>query len=154
MKEIKAPNKIPARDQNSEHSKYLFLAGSIELGAAECWQDAVIKKLEHTEWIILNPRREYWDHSWEQTKENPKFREQVEWELNGQEMADKILMYFDPATKSPISLLELGLFESTHKMIVVFPEGYGRNGNVDIVCERYGVLQSKTIEEAIGMLNL
>jgi len=48
-------------------------------------------------------------------------------------------MYFDPNTKSPISLLELGLHANSGKMIVCCPKGFWRKGNVDIVCERYDV---------------
>lgn len=73
----------------------------------------------------------------EQSESNKVFRGQVEWELDAQERADFVMLYFDPATKSPISLLELGLFH--HKMLVCCPNGFWRKGNVDIVCQRYGV---------------
>lgn len=149
MIEIKAPDIIPVRTQGS---KYLFLAGSIEMDKADNWQNLAVEILSDTDWIILNPRRMSWDSSWEQSKDNPQFREQVEWELHAQEIADKILMYLDPETKSPISLMELGLFEETHKMIVVCPDGFWRKGNVDIVCERYGVPQEATLEGAIAKL--
>ena len=119
---------------------------------ADNWQKLAVEMLKDTDWIILNPRRLNWDATWKQTKDDPQFRQQVEWELNAQEIADKILMYLDPETNSPISLMELGIFEGTHKMIVVCPEGFWRKGNVDIVCERYGVPQAKNLEEAISML--
>jgi hypothetical protein len=48
-------------------------------------------------------------------------------------------MYFDPNTKSPISLLELGLFAQSKKLIVCCPRGFWRKGNVDITCDRYGI---------------
>jgi hypothetical protein len=48
-------------------------------------------------------------------------------------------MNFLPDTKSPISLLELGLYASSGKMLVCCPEGFWRKGNVDIVCEKYNV---------------
>ncbi len=147
MKEIKAPNKIP-------QGRSIFLAGSIEMGAAENWQDRVARELASTDWILLNPRRDDWDSSWKQSIENKQFREQVEWELNAMEHANHILMYFDPATKSPISLLELGLW--THpsetkasKLIVVCPEGFWRKGNVDVVCSRYRVPQFLSLDSAI-----
>lgn len=146
MKEIKAPGTFPA------HGPFIFLAGSIEMGTAENWQEKVKQGLGYKNVVLLNPRRDDWDSSWVQSKENPKFREQVEWELRAQEIADCILMYFDPRTKSPISLLELGLFARSNKMIVVCPEGFWRKGNVDVVCERYGVLQFETLEEAIEHL--
>lgn len=143
-KEIKAPNKI----SNAGHT--IFLAGSIEMGKAENWQDKVVRLLKDEENVIIfNPRRDDWDSSWEQSIHHKQFREQVEWELKALEHADKILMYFDPKTKSPISLLELGLYARTGKLIVVCPEGFWRKGNVDIVCEKYGIEQVETIEEAI-----
>jgi hypothetical protein len=46
-------------------------------------------------------------------------------------------MYFSPETKSPISLLELGLYANSGKLVVYCPEGFWRKGNVDIVCEKY-----------------
>ena len=146
MQVIKAPDPVIS---TNPLAKILFLAGSIEMGQASNWQDEVEKLLANTGWVILNPRRDDWDSSWIQSKDNPKFREQVEWELNGLEAAQKVLMYFDPATKSPVSLFELGLFaQAPHKMIVVCPEGFWRKGNVDIVCERYGIRQFSNLEEA------
>lgn len=59
MKEIKAPNKI------SDAGHTIFLAGSIEMGKAENWQDKVVRLLKDKEVIIFNPRRDDWDSSWE-----------------------------------------------------------------------------------------
>jgi hypothetical protein len=53
--------------------------------------------------------------------------------------SDIIVMYFDPNTKSPISLLELGLHANEQKLIVCCPDGYWRQGNVRVVCERYNI---------------
>ena len=58
-------------------------------------------------------------------------------------------MWFDPKTKSPISLLELGLFADKYKLIVYCPEGFWRKGNVDIVCKRYNVTQVNSLDELI-----
>lgn len=145
MNEIKAPTLIT----NFADYQNIFLAGSIEMGKAENWQDKIKELLKNKRIQLLNPRRDDWDSSWVQSKDNPQFREQVEWELEAQEKVDIIIMYFDPQTKSPISLLELGLFAKSGKMIVVCPEGFWRKGNVDIVCERYGVKQVKSLEEAV-----
>ena len=59
-------------------------------------------------------------------------------------------MNFDPSSKSPITLLELGLFAKSSKIIVCCPEGFWRKGNVDIVCERYGVKTVNTINELVS----
>lgn len=145
--------KAPEAYDQSKYKEVLFLAGSIEEGKATPWQTKIEEALKGREGLlILNPRREDWDDSWEQKIENDKFREQVEWELQGQEEATMIVMYFDPATKSPITLLELGLFCDKEQLIVCCPEGFYRKGNVDIVCKRYGITQVGTLEELIAVL--
>lgn len=130
----------------------IFLGGSIEMGKAENWQERVVRELSDKRIQFLNPRRDDWDSSWEQTIENEQFKEQVTWELTSLEIADYIIMYFDPNTKSPISLLELGLYAGCdpEKLVVLCPEGFWRKGNVDIVCERYGVMQVKDFDELIA----
>ena len=145
MRVIKAPNKIKHRIGE----ELIFLAGSIEMASAENWQARITKGLSGNV-VILNPRRDDWDSSWEQSMDNPQFREQVEWELEAMEKAHIILMYFDPNTKSPISLLELGLFARERKLVVCCPEGFWRKGNVDIVCQRYGVEQVSSLDALVN----
>lgn len=149
MKEIKAPHKI-VKDGNLN----IFLAGSIEMDKAENWQNKVIECFYNHEVTFFNPRRTSWDPTWKQEINNPKFKEQVEWELDALEQADMIIMYFDPATKSPISLLELGLFASSKKLIVCCPQGFWRKGNVDIVCERHMIEQAENFEILINQIKL
>ncbi len=117
----------------------VFLAGSIEMGAAAQWQRQVTEALDDLPITILNPRRDEWDASWVQSIANPQFREQVEWELEAQERASLIGMYFATATKAPVTLLELGLFARSGKLIVCCPDGFWRKGNVEVVCARYSV---------------
>jgi len=116
----------------------VFLAGSIEMGAAEPWQARVENALSPLGGTLLNPRRDDWDASWVQSIANPPFREQVEWELSGLRSADIVGIYFDPATKSPITLLELGLMATrAGTVLVCCPNGFWRRGNVEIVCATY-----------------
>lgn len=119
----------------------VFLAGSIEMGTAVDWQTRLTNDLRSTPYDIhiLNPRRDDWDSSWVQSIENNQFRTQVEWELNCLEKSNIIAMYFDENTKSPISLLELGLHVHDNKLIVYCPEKFYRKGNVDIVCKRFNI---------------
>jgi len=130
----------------------VFLAGSIEMGRAELWQDAVAAALRDELLIILNPRRDDWDASWEQSSANPQFVAQVTWELDAQERADLIAIYFAPETYAPITLLELGLFAASGKLLVCCPPGYWRKGNVDVVCARYGIPQLPTLTELCGAI--
>lgn len=146
MRVIEAPNEITGR------GPMLFLAGSIEMGTTVDWQAAVITLLSGSAITVLNPRRRDWDATWEQSIHNQQLYEQVTWELEAMERADAILMYFAPGTKSPISLLELGLFARSGKLTVVCPDGFWRKGNVDIVCDRYRVEQVISVERFLQRL--
>ena len=128
----------------------VFLAGSIALGSAGPWQAFLEEQFAGMDILILNPRRDNWDSSWIQSKATPQFREQVEWELNALEQANVIAMYFEPNTQSPVSLLELGLFARSGKIVVCCPDGFWRKGNVDIVCERYGVKQVDSLKDLLN----
>lgn len=149
MKLIKPPTPLP---RHFKDKPSFFLAGSIEMGTAGNWQQQVVCSLKDYDCIILNPRRDDWDATWVQSKDNPQFHEQVTWELQGQERAHHILMYFDPATKAPITLLEfgLGIMGAGGELVVACPEGFYRKGNVDIVCERYDVPMVDGVGGLIG----
>jgi len=142
--------KPPAPLDVAPGERSVFLAGSIEMGQAEDWQSAVAQGLGDLPAVILNPRRDAWDASWAQTIHNPQFRGQVEWELAGQEAATCIAMYFAPSTKAPITLLELGLFARSGKVVVCCPDGFWRKGNVEVVCERYNVPLVGSLAELIA----
>jgi hypothetical protein len=133
--EIKPPSRVFDRPKNT----FVFLGGSIEQGLAEDWQTKLINSFGMCSITFINPRRDEWDASWEQTINSPNFYEQVSWELDMLDKADIIVMNFDPTTKSPISLLELGLYASSGKLVVCCPDGFWRKGNVDIVCQRYNI---------------
>ena len=129
------PEMVPHTDKTK-----VFLAGTIDMGVSEDWQTKTIGIFANKSVVFLNPRRANWDTSWKQDIDSPKFRGQVEWELDQQDEADIILMFFAPESKSPITLLELGLaVQYPEKVIVACPEGYWRRGNVEIVCERYNI---------------
>ena len=146
---IKPPETLPQKFEKFT----IFLAGSIEQGLAKDWQSELFDALKEQAVTLLNPRRDSWDASWKQDIDEPQFRFQVLWELEGQERADLIVMYFQPETKSPVTLLELGLFAQSGKLIVCCPEGYWRKGNVDVVCRRYNVKQVETLKDLISTIN-
>ena len=144
--------KPPAPLSKAPSTRIVFLAGSIEMGSAAPWQAKIEEALAALAVTIWNPRREAWDSTWEQSCENPVFFEQVSWELEAQERADIIAMYFAPETRAPITLLELGLFARSGKLIVCCPEGFWRKGNVDIVCKRYDIPQVTTLSDLAAYL--
>lgn len=133
---IETGNKVRLNQNNGIN---VFLAGSIEMGVAEDWQHRFANHFKEMNITFLNPRRDEWDNSWQQSIDNKTFRDQVEWELNGLMDADFVVMYFDPKTKSPISLLELGIMSQTNKIIVCCPDEFYRRANVEIVCNKFAV---------------
>ena len=125
------------------------------MDTASHWQDEVIRNLRHYSGTLLNPRRKEWDTSWIQTIENPHFREQVNWELSGIEMSDQVVFYFDPATKSPITLLELGLaFGLGKRMHIACPDGFWKKGNVDIIASGYSLFVHTSLAALISALHV
>ena len=139
MKIFKAPN----RNIKDLPPIKVFLAGSISgkdgLGSmAEDWQTRVTKELSEYDIEIYNPRRDDWDSSWKQDPtEGTEFHEQVTWELEHIEEADLVLFYFDPNTKSPITLMELGLCLGSEKenVFIYCPQEFFRYGNVVVTTE-------------------
>jgi hypothetical protein len=119
---------------------HVFLAGSIEMGQAADWQQSLINSLSDLsdDLILMNPRRKDWDSSWIQSIDNINFKQQVDWELSHLESADLAVFYFDPKTKAPITLMELGLCcgRGEPQSVVCCPEGYWRRGNVEILCNK------------------
>ena len=133
MRVIKPPAPIDARADEC----VLFEAGSIEMGKATDWQASLAEALAAREGVILNPRREQWDSSWRQSIEDERFREQVTWELDGLERANVVAVWFAPDTKSPVTLLELGLHVRSGRLVVGCPDGFWRKGNIEVVCKRF-----------------
>jgi hypothetical protein len=141
--------KPDSKEQTPKYSTTVFLAGSIEQGKCEDWQSRIEHKLASYEVTIFNPRRDSWDASLGQRMSNPVFRQQVNWEMDRLDEAKLILMYFSPETKSPISLLELGLHAKDEKLIVICPDGFWRKGNVEIVCYREGIPLFNELSDAL-----
>jgi hypothetical protein len=147
--EVKAPGKY-------ELTKYsIFLAGAIDQGQAVDWQKRVADSLRDLDILVLNPRRDDWDASWEQSADNPEFRQQVEWELKAQEDADMVIFVFTKDSKAPITFLEFGLFapRENHDAMVCAEEGFYRQANLDIACERYDIPIYHNLDEMIADLH-
>ena len=117
----------------------IFLAGTIDNGDSTDWQQELIDTISSTSLkrpvSIYNPRRERWPSS----DDHREIGRQIEWELHHLEKADKIIMNILADSKSPISLMELGLFARGGRLAVFCPKTFYRYDNVLAVCKRYGV---------------
>lgn len=156
MVEIKAPNTFKVKMAHWT----VFLAGSIEMGTAVEWQEDLVNQFQtfDNNLVFFNPRRNDWDSSWVQSKDNPQFAEQVNWEIEHISTADVIFFYFSGDTKSPITLMELGIIAGMHmryassEVIVVCEPNFWRKGNVDILCDKIDVTVHENLEDGITEL--
>ncbi len=128
------------------HPKSIFLAGTT---VKTDWRASLKATLAHLPVTILDPFRSDWDGSWKEDISFKPFREQVEWELDMQDKADLIVVYFHPETMAPVSLLELGLCTRSGKAIVACPAGYWKRGNVQVVCRRFDIPLVESYEQLV-----
>ena len=140
---LKAPHRREIRGTK------VFLAGSLETGETGDWQARVTSRLSNLPISILNPRGDNLDPGWEQVATDEQISEQVKWELDYIARADVIAMYFDPGTKASTALLEFGMCAGGRKMIVGCPQNFYRRGNVEIVCERKGIIIVDSFNEFV-----
>lgn len=76
------------------------------MGNSSDWQSKVAERFEAVggKWLLFNPRQKHWDAS-----KTGEIDYQVNWELEHLEASDLIIMNILETSKSPISLLEMGL---------------------------------------------
>ena len=72
--------------------------------------------------------------------------------MDALDVSDYIIMYFDPNTKSKISLIEFGLYANSGKLMICCPDGFWAKGNIDIYCKRYGIAQYNSLDEIINSI--
>lgn len=138
---------VPRRKIRKSEMDCIFLAGSIENGKAENWQEKAVDYLYHYRCIVCNPRRDDWNPN----ATEKDIAKQIRWEQECLSVSEIILFYFDPNTISPITLLELGMAIGQNKEIVVVctPE-YFRYTNVVTTLKFHGYDEPlSTLEEGL-----
>ena len=135
---IITPEETISNLPNKPNSKSVFLAGTIDNGDSLNWKNKTIIELMNlgiNDIEIYNPRREHWNP-------NPSKEEmecQIKWEQEYLDKADFIAMVLLDDSKSPISLLELGLYAKSNKLIVFCTPDFYRWDNVRLTCEKYNI---------------
>lgn len=120
----------------------VFLAGTIDNGDSTNWQREVINLLKQevsktsADIGVYNPRRDTWDPA----ADHDEVMKQIDWEQRTLEKANHIVMVFLDNSKSPISLLELGMYCKSKKITVFCTEKFYRYDNVLDTCKRYGIV--------------
>ena len=129
---VEAPNKVTSEDFLS---KKVFLAGTIENGESIDWQDEISKYCDEIGYTVFNPRRK----NWLKNASKKEIDEQISWEIKHMEISDIIIMNILGDSKSPISLLELGLHARGNKLFVFCPKSFYRYDNIEVTCKLYNV---------------
>ena len=121
MRYVECPE-IYEKDEESS----IYLAG----GITNCpdWQQEILKLVENSNYIILNPRRKNFPKD-----DTNAAIDQIFWEYEHLRKADIILFWFPKETIGPIALYELGAWSMTRKKIVVgIHSEYTRRVDVEI----------------------
>lgn len=128
---------------------WLFLAGAIDQDRAVRWQDEAIELCRDMPGTLLNPRRQDWDPTWNQSLDNPHFATQVTWELDGLEHADVIICWLPATAQARISLMEIGLHARRGRLLIGCEIGFHSRGNVMAVSQRFGIPLFDTLADVI-----
>ena len=141
---LRPHEELPAEVAGDRSFTKVFLAGTIDMGNSRDWQTELHEKFSAMDgrYILFNPRQENWDAS-----RPGEMDYQVRWELDHLEEADMIVMYILGTSKSPISLLEMGLHARGGKMHVICEPDFYRYDNVRITCDYYGIPLCESLEE-------
>ena len=133
---LRPHEELPAEVAEDKSFTKIFLAGTIDMGNSVDWQTMLYEEFQmmNGKYILFNPRQENWDAS-----RLGEMDYQVNWELEHLEKSDMIIMYILGSSKSPISLLEMGLHARSGKMYVICEEDFYRFDNVRITCSFYDV---------------
>lgn len=127
----------------------VFLGGSIEMGKAVDWQAEIARDFKAFDVTFFNPRRDKWDPTWEQKASNPKFSEQVNWEMDYLEEVDLALFFIQGDTKSPISIGEIYYLAAMvpDKLIVACEPDFWRRGNLEVLRQRKNFVLVSSLKE-------
>lgn len=142
MIEIKSPTSYDLRD----HDHIIFLGGSLSVSEMiNSWRDEVASGLSDYDVTILNPERDDLE-DWVDDESNPEFLTHVNWVMSALVHADTVLMYFDPSTESPVSMMEFGMLAKNRNLMVCCPDSFHKSSIVKIVCNEYDVSLSSDKE--------
>ncbi|WP_405414549.1 nucleoside 2-deoxyribosyltransferase domain-containing protein [Maribacter sp. Asnod1-A12] len=130
---------------NKRNQRSIFLAGSMDHKQEVSWRDEI--SAEFGTYSIFDPTNNNHDHL--NVKE---MKRHINWELNALQLSDMILLNFLPNALSPISLIELGLYVNSEKLIVICPKEFYKSNYVHTLCDKYNTPIFNNITEAKTLL--
>lgn len=145
--ELKPHGELPVSD--IEGFTKIFLAGTIDMGSSVDWQAQLKEHFASKDgrYVLFNPRQDHWNGG-----TDGEMDYQVNWELEHLEQADIIIMNILGSSKSPITLLEMGLHARSGKLYVACEPSFYRYDNVRITCAYYGIPLYDSLEGLLSAL--
>lgn len=101
---------------------------------------------------VYAPFQPNWTAEWREDLDDASFRVQVGWELARQDGAAVVAVFFDARSQSPVSLLEFGLCARSGKAVVGCDRDFWKRGNVEAVCQRYGVPMADDVDGLVALV--
>lgn len=139
----------PEYGKNLCFVKSIFLAGGVT-GCPD-WQSELIKKIQHKDLVVYNPRRKTFD-----IKDKSASNVQIKWERDHLSKSDVIVFWFCKETIQPITLFELGkyAFSWEHEIIVGVELGYPREVDVvtQLTLEMPEIIIYRTLDELAAVI--
>ncbi|GAB1856239.1 hypothetical protein MHTCC0001_10740 [Flavobacteriaceae bacterium MHTCC 0001] len=134
---------LPVKEEKKD---YVFLAGSIDLKLKGDWRSELIN--------IVGDKVHFIDPTISNHDEldDIQMKKHINWELDALNLADKVFLNLLPDSKSPISLIELGMYVRTSKLIVVCPEAFYQSRYIKTLCEKYNVPLFDSLNSAVNSL--
>lgn len=129
--------------QIPQNKECIFLAGSMAAKSEINWRQTVVDELQES-YHFLDPTNPNHD-----TLEDLEMRKHIKWELDELKKADYIIMNFLPDSLSPISMVELGMYIATNKLIVVCPKEFYKWRYIDTLCKEYNTPIFNQLEEVL-----
>ncbi|TDS15165.1 nucleoside 2-deoxyribosyltransferase-like protein [Maribacter caenipelagi] len=130
---------------NKRNQRSIFLAGSMDPKQEGSWRTKAIAEFRAMD--IFDPTNMNHDNL-----NSEQMKHHVTWELDALELSDIILLNFLPNAQSPISLVELGMYVTSNKLIVICPKEFYKSGYIHTLCEKYNTPIFNNITEAKTLL--
>ena len=126
----------------------IFLAGSMDFNSESNWRKRVINEF-NKDYNFFDPTITNHD-----TLTNSQMEKHIQWELAALELSDKVLLNFLSVSESPISLIELGMYVKTTKLIVVCPDKFYKSRYIKTLCATYATPFFTDVECALEYLKI
>ena len=146
--------KPPSRIRPDPNQESVFLAGAIDNGTARDWRSELMEYFDgddrYNGLVFYNPLADNWDPNLQMSITCERFEQQVNWELDMLRNAFLVVFFFPAESVAPISLFELGFVcDEPDRVMVVAEEGYWRRGNLEVICNRQGIVLGKDLVDMV-----